>query len=998
MRKNILKFLILVFVIGITLVGISFNGQKNGKINKVLKEKEYSYLPVKAQNYIEEVYNKTGQILKTEKNKEENQVYLNPRYVDYLALSDREKAEVDAIPNAVIVDYNSTEYAEAGNIPSNYDLRNVNGKNFTTPNRNQGQLGICWTFATAGVTESYILKNANTSYSSSSRLIAERQLDYALSNNGIKAYTNNYSVLDRSLGTGGNFYSATIPMASAVSLFDYNNFKSFSDTDLSQMELSEIINYDKSLYEVNSTINFPSMNLRELTSNQTDERTSYLNEVKQNIMNYGGAYTQTYMHSSCKYKDSNNNTIIDVNNCTKEESHAMQIIGWNDNYTYTYCNDNGTHNASTSGCSNVVTGKGVWILKNSWGTSTPNPYMAYDSADSIIAFLTGMESTTNKIWDNNYLLGEGTHLYSRKTYELSSLKIKNNEKLKKVKFVADDKDNEYYITVYPTSDTNNYQVYEVTSDMPGLVTFNVPDNITVSNEGKILINGYGGYFLDKLMLFTSNIDTSPYIDMSQYDDQQISSKRYYATTKNIPSGTTLTYKLYNEYNRDMTSQMTVTNNKVAANDINTLISFDRGLSDGIYTLEVLYNSNVISSINLKKGNVTYTPKYTVSFNANGGTGTMESVMTKVGTVYIVPNCSFTRENYDFVEWNTKRDGTGTSYLAYDMILNGQENQVITLYAQWQGKQKTIIFDSNGGIGTMNSFSGRVGTSYSVPNCTFTNGDYRFVEWNTSRYGTGTSYQPGQTINLSNLTSDNYTLYAIWEGTKYLVSFNMNGSTLTKPSSISVFPNQTITLPTPSNNNTHVFLGWYKESSCTNKFTDTYITSNTTLYAKYAKKINVTTISGIVKKYYTGKNITQAIKVYDGSKLLTLNTDYKLTYSNNKNIGTATVTITGINKYGSSVKKAFYIIPKAPVLKKVTSPSKGKVTLQYTGVAGGVYYQVAYKVKGGKAWKKFNTKGTKITKKGFASKKYYYFNVRSYRKVGTKVYYSPWSNKKTVKIK
>ena len=55
-------------------------------------------------------------------------------------------------------------------------------------------------------------------------------------------------------------------MANGISLVDYNSFKEYDDTDLQKMELSDVLSYDNSLYEVNSTINFPRLSLRESTS------------------------------------------------------------------------------------------------------------------------------------------------------------------------------------------------------------------------------------------------------------------------------------------------------------------------------------------------------------------------------------------------------------------------------------------------------------------------------------------------------------------------------------------------------------------------------------------------------------------------------------------------------------------------------------------------------------------------------------------------------------
>ncbi|MEE1253465.1 MAG: InlB B-repeat-containing protein [Paludibacteraceae bacterium] len=72
------------------------------------------------------------------------------------------------------------------------------------------------------------------------------------------------------------------------------------------------------------------------------------------------------------------------------------------------------------------------------------------------------------------------------------------------------------------------------------------------------------------------------------------------------------------------------------------------------------------------GQLCETQTYTISYNANGGSGTMES------TTNVVAANTFTREGYTFAGWNTVADGTGTSYAAGDYISSD-----LTLYAQWE---------------------------------------------------------------------------------------------------------------------------------------------------------------------------------------------------------------------------------------------------------------------------------------------------------------------------
>ncbi|MBO4824535.1 MAG: InlB B-repeat-containing protein [Lachnospiraceae bacterium] len=71
------------------------------------------------------------------------------------------------------------------------------------------------------------------------------------------------------------------------------------------------------------------------------------------------------------------------------------------------------------------------------------------------------------------------------------------------------------------------------------------------------------------------------------------------------------------------------------------------------------------------------------------------------------------------------------------------------------------------------------------------------------------------------------------------------------------------------------------------------------------------ISGVPQSVtYTGANITFAdLKVYDGKRVLTLGTDYAVTYKNNKNAGAATITVAGKGNYAGNFTQNFTISPK-----------------------------------------------------------------------------------------
>lgn len=599
MRSRVKKITLIFCIVLIVGVFTLFKYLNSSKIEKVLKSESYNYLPLEAKKYIEDVYNKTGKILLTEKNKKENIPYLNPVYIDYLSMADEEQNAFGDIPMPVVVDYVKSDADVYTTLPSSYDLRDVNGKNFITPVRNQGNLGLCWAFASAETAESYILQKSDTSYETNPILISERQIDYATSKDGISDYSNNkYKVfIDRSLGDGGNFYISTVLMASGVSTVNYNDFKMYDDKDFEKVELSDTISYKKSMYELNSTIDMPRLNLRASTGNLSEDEmntfTSYINLVKTNIMKYGAAYVSTYMNSACYYKDTNSNKLVlDVYGCGVSGGHAMQIVGWDDDFEYSYCYDNNNHKELTSDCKKSVTGKGAWIIRNSWGETEPYLYLTYDSQYTGIDFITDLTLTKDKNWDNNYILSDDEKTYTNKTYNFSSTDIKDNEILKKVKFIVFSSDTEYKITI---NGVNQAKEYTVTNELPGLITFDI-DDIEINKNSKITISSTNE-FEDKLIIMTGNKSTIPYMDISGYDDNIYENEdvRLYSTTKNIPSGEQVKYEVYDYLGTEVTDKFVITNDVIGANEVNVKINFAKNLEAGKYLILANYGTNIAGS-------------------------------------------------------------------------------------------------------------------------------------------------------------------------------------------------------------------------------------------------------------------------------------------------------------------------------------------------------------------------------------------------------------------
>ena len=162
-----------------------------------------------------------------------------------------------------------------------------------------------------------------------------------------------------------------------------------------------------------------------------------------------------------------------------------------------------------------------------------------------------------------------------------------------------------------------------------------------------------------------------------------------------------------------------------------------------------------------------------------------------------------------------------------------------------------------------------------------------------------------------------------------------------------------------------------------------------------------TVSGISTKAFTGKNITQSITVKYNGKTLKNGTDYTVSYSNNKKIGTATVKIAGKGSYTGTVTKTFKINPAKQEIQKLTAKSKAFfVDWAQKGSATGYEIQYATNSKFTRAKKVTitNNKTDKTTVSKLSGKKKYYVRVRSYTTVKGTKYYGAWSASKSVTTK
>ena len=182
--------------------------------------------------------------------------------------------------------------------------------------------------------------------------------------------------------------------------------------------------------------------------------------------------------------------------------------------------------------------------------------------------------------------------------------------------------------------------------------------------------------------------------------------------------------------------------------------------------------------NARIGKVAFTLKtevpakyITISFDPNGGTGTMKPMRVKAGVGYTLPECTFTPpEGKEFAGWLAVN---GNVYPAGHDVFSTYDQ---SLKATWKDKEVaevTISFDPNGGTGTMQPMKVKPGEDFFLPECTFTPPEGKeFDGWLAEN---GKVYPAGDIV----LSYSNSVLKATWkdkEAAEVTISFDPNGGT------------------------------------------------------------------------------------------------------------------------------------------------------------------------------------------------------------------------------
>ena len=163
-------------------------------------------------------------------------------------------------------------------------------------------------------------------------------------------------------------------------------------------------------------------------------------------------------------------------------------------------------------------------------------------------------------------------------------------------------------------------------------------------------------------------------------------------------------------------------------------------------------------------------RYTVNYDANGGTGSMPASTLTYDRPQALPAIGFTKAGYSFAGWNTQKDGSGKTFTDKQIVGNllTHENAAGTPYAQWTPTPPviTVVFHSNDGgadetvkrVWASNNLDMK---AIGLPDG-WTKKGFVFHGWNLAADGSGVEYKAGESL-YGRMTTATVDLYADWAG-------------------------------------------------------------------------------------------------------------------------------------------------------------------------------------------------------------------------------------------
>ena len=191
---------------------------------------------------------------------------------------------------------------------------------------------------------------------------------------------------------------------------------------------------------------------------------------------------------------------------------------------------------------------------------------------------------------------------------------------------------------------------------------------------------------------------------------------------------------------------------------NKVYKFEKGTSAATKTIKAAVTNKNTGSVSTATLTVTVPAlaKYTISYNANGGSGAPGSQTKYYGKTLKLSSTKPVRTGYAFKGWSKSSTGS----VAFASEASYTTNASDTLYAVWEANTYTVKLDANGGSGGTGSVTKTYGQAVTLPTSVPTKQNYNFKGWAPAANATAATWSAGGSYT-ENIASD-VTLYAVWE--------------------------------------------------------------------------------------------------------------------------------------------------------------------------------------------------------------------------------------------
>jgi C1A family cysteine protease len=586
--------------------------------------------------------------------------------------------------------FKSSIYGDYIVIPTSYDLRNVDGKNYAPALKNQGNYGLCWTFSANTALESNLLLKNNDL-----EVFSERQLDFISATNGISDMTTSpYStipVFSRTLTDGGNNYIVSSLWANGVSPVLDSKFVPYNTTSTT-LPIGQVINTDNVDYDVKGMKFEKTLDVTKytadskLTNEEKNYVKTYIEAIKSDLIENGALSTSIFWY----FYNSSTRLLYNPGTANYNDyggtAHAATIIGWDDN----------VGDVDGDGVND-----GAWLAQNSWGSDDTNTkpgyyYISYYDADLYYNIMS-VKDVDRKTWDNNYDFYTSDYQYSSttdvnnvSTTKFTFNKTNNYEILNEIKvynqYGLESPDTEhilYEVFVSPdNNDDNLISLGKYSEEELGYTTFYPSSVINLNNKQfAIYIVGSSNTPYYNVSVFTNDVYGSNAIFEMKNSSNLVAFQDAYDTIKlfssGINSGEKYSYKFLDANDNDVTNLFTVYNNPIVNN----------------YT-QITFAAKDILSLNLFKIYVSYgSLEQVISYNVYKleGAGTEENPY-KIRTVDDLAAIGFGDES--------SIDRLGNAYYSLEnsidlSLATGEYGKYYNDGFGWKGKYFKGTFNGNG---------------------------------------------------------------------------------------------------------------------------------------------------------------------------------------------------------------------------------------------------------------------------------------------------------------